>query len=90
MLGPDASAMMKSRRTCIALPVTAITAFWLRARASELISLLPSVARVMGQFEKVFPQGLKPAIVVGHFMYRLKPAPFKLTHIRRPPFQRNL
>ena len=44
----------------------------------------------MGQFEKVFPQGLKPAIVVGHFMYRLKPAPFKLTHIRRPPFQRNL
>ena len=35
---------------------------------------------VVGQFEKIVPQGLKPGIILGHFMYGLKPVPFKLAH----------
>jgi hypothetical protein len=37
----------------------------------------------VGQFEKIFPQGLKPKIIFAGFMYGLKPVPFKLIHYQQ-------
>jgi hypothetical protein len=37
-------------------------------------------ALVVGQFEGLFPQGLKPRFIDLHLTYGLKPVPFKLTH----------
>jgi len=38
---------------------------------------------VVGLFESLVPQGLKPACILHRLMYGLKPVPFKLTHYPR-------
>jgi hypothetical protein len=33
---------------------------------------------IAGQFERAFPQGLKPRVILLNLMYGLKPVPFRL------------
>jgi hypothetical protein len=47
------------------------------------VSEKQSEKMLVGQFEKIFPQRLKPKIIFARFMYGLKPVPFKLTHYRK-------